>query len=95
VLMDLQMPEMDGFEATGAIRDPSPRVRNHDIPAIAMTAHAMKGDRERCLEAGMDDYVSKPVTALALNKILETYLSRETVSTVSAPKPEAPPAKAV
>ena len=74
VLMDVQMPEMDGFEATEVIRDPASRVRNHDIPVIAMTAHAMKGDRERCLEAGMDDYVSKPVTALALNKTLEKHL---------------------
>jgi CheY-like chemotaxis protein len=75
VLMDVQMPEMDGFEATGVIRDPTSRVRNHDIPVIAMTAHAMKGDREKCLEAGMDDYVSKPVTALALNKTLEKHLA--------------------
>ena len=61
VLMDVQMPEMDGFEATGVIRDPRSKVRRHDIPVIAMTAHAMKGDRERCLEAGMDDYVAKPI----------------------------------
>ena len=95
VLMDVQMPQMDGFEATGVIRDPASRVRNHHIPVIAMTAHAMKGDREKCLEAGMDDYVSKPVTALALNEILEKYLSGETVSTVPAPGPKVPPAHAV
>ena len=93
VLMDVQMPQMDGFEATGVIRDPASRVRNHRIPVIAMTAHAMKGDREKCLEAGMDDYVSKPVTALALNEILEKYLPGETVSTVPAPEPEVPPAE--
>jgi CheY-like chemotaxis protein len=93
VLMDLQMPEMDGFEATGVIRDPRSRVRRHDIPVIAMTAHAMKGDRERCLEAGMDDYISKPVTALALNDILEKHLPRDTVATVTAGKSEDAPAE--
>ena len=61
VLMDVQMPEMDGLEATQHIRDPQSAVRNHQIPIIAMTAHAMQGDRERCLEAGMNDYVTKPV----------------------------------
>jgi two-component system, sensor histidine kinase and response regulator len=61
VLMDVQMPEMDGFEATRVIRDPDSKVRNHKIPIIAMTAHAMKGDRQRCLKEGMDDYISKPV----------------------------------
>jgi PAS domain S-box-containing protein len=95
VLMDVQMPQMDGFEATWVIRDPASRVRNHHIPVIAMTAHAMKGDREKCLEAGMDDYVSKPVTALALNEILEKYLQSETVSTVPATGPRVPPAQAV
>jgi len=93
VLMDVQMPQMDGFEATGVIRDPASRVRNHHIPVIAMTAHAMKGDREKCLEAGMDDYVSKPVTALALNDILEKYLRGETVEAVPAQGPKVPPAE--
>ncbi len=74
VLMDVQMPEMNGFEATRIIRDPGSGVLRHDIPIVAMTAHALKGDRERCLEAGMDDYASKPVTALALSEILDRYL---------------------
>jgi len=74
VLMDVQMPEMNGFEATRIIRDPGSRVLRHDIPIVAMTAHALKGDRERCLDAGMDDYASKPVTPLGLSEILDRHL---------------------
>ena len=64
ILMDVQMPEMDGFDATAAIRASSGQTAH--IPIIAMTAHALKGDRERCLDAGMDEYVAKPIQAKQL-----------------------------
>ena len=60
ILMDVQMPRMTGFEATGAIRE-NERTRGGHIPIVAMTAHALKEDEERCLDAGMDAYVSKPI----------------------------------
>ncbi|MBT8342513.1 MAG: response regulator, partial [Desulfatitalea sp.] len=76
VLMDIQMPEMDGFEATRVIRDPASNVRDHRIPIMALTAHAMKGDREKCLKAGMDDYVSKPIQPNTLFKAIERLLAK-------------------
>ncbi|MEA2084194.1 MAG: response regulator [Thermodesulfobacteriota bacterium] len=60
VLMDVQMPEMNGFEATMAIREKEKETGEH-IPIIALTAHAIKGDKEQCLNAGMDDYIRKPI----------------------------------
>ncbi|MBF0397070.1 MAG: response regulator [Desulfobacterales bacterium] len=72
VLMDVQMPEMDGFEATRSIRDIGSKVLNHDIPIIAMTAHAMKGDENRCISAGMNDYISKPINPqIFIEKIIK------------------------
>jgi len=74
VLMDVQMPELDGFEATREIRHREIRTRTH-IPIVAMTAHAMTGDRERCLEAGMDDYITKPISAANLLKAIEALVT--------------------
>jgi CheY-like chemotaxis protein/HPt (histidine-containing phosphotransfer) domain-containing protein len=70
VLMDVQMPHMDGYEATAAIRQ-SEKVTGKHIPIVAMTAHAMKGDRERCLASGMDNYLAKPIHAHALYEMVE------------------------
>ena len=72
ILMDIQMPEMGGFEATALIRQKEERTGRH-IPIVAMTAHAMAGDRERCLDAGMDDYLAKPVAASALLEMVALH----------------------
>ena len=74
VLMDVQMPEMDGLEATRHIRSPDGGVANRRIPIIAMTAHAMQGDRNKCLQAGMNDFVPKPVSPQILAEALEKWL---------------------
>jgi CheY-like chemotaxis protein len=75
VLMDVQMPEMDGLEATASIRKKEEQSGKHQA-VIALTAHAMKGDEERCLAAGMDSYLSKPIRPQELDAILEGYLAR-------------------
>ncbi len=74
VLMDCQMPEMDGFEATHSIRDPASAVLDHDVRVIAMTANAFAEDRERCLAAGMNDFLAKPVTQKMLGEMLDKWL---------------------
>ena len=73
VLMDVQMPEMDGLDAAAAIREREQRTREHQ-PIVAMTAHAMKGDRERCLAAGMDGYVTKPIRPEDLWQAIEQFV---------------------
>jgi PAS domain S-box-containing protein len=70
ILMDIQMPEMDGLQTTRLIRDPSSEVPQHAIPIVAMTANAMKDDRDVCLEYGMTDYISKPFTIDILDKVI-------------------------
>ncbi len=83
VFMDVQMPEMDGMEATAAIREKEKNSGLHQ-PVIALTAHAMKGDRDKCLAAGMDGYLTKPIRPQELDEILEDYLARRSMSVKAA-----------
>src|SRR6185503_325760 len=75
VLMDVQMPELDGLAATGVIRERE-RARGGHIPIVAMTAHAMQGDRDRCLSAGMDEYLAKPIRPDELVELVERVADR-------------------
>jgi len=85
VFMDVQMPEMDGLEATAAIREKEKITGRHQI-VIAVTAHAMRGDREQYLAIGMDDYLSKPIRPQELDQVLEKYLALRAKSAYS-PEP--------
>jgi CheY-like chemotaxis protein len=75
VLMDCQMPLLDGYATTAAIRGGCEGVRNPRVPIVAMTANAVGGDRERCLAAGMDDYLAKPVQLAMLRVMIERHLA--------------------
>jgi CheY-like chemotaxis protein/HPt (histidine-containing phosphotransfer) domain-containing protein len=92
VLMDCQMPGRDGFETTALIRSPDSRVLNHEVPIIALTAYAMKGDRERCLTHGMDDYLSKPISISELSEKLRAWSRKigEKRQGAGRPGPRAP-----
>ena len=83
VFMDIQMPEMDGYQATAIIREQQERFAIH-VPIVAMTAHAMSGDREKCLAAGMDDYISKPISRDRLFAVIE-----QNSTSISSPSPSA------
>ncbi len=85
VLMDVQMPDMDGLEATERIRAADSTALNREIPIVAMTAHAMQGDREKCLKTGMNDYVSKPISPKALAEVLDKWLPKEAEEPASVP----------
>jgi two-component system sensor histidine kinase/response regulator len=76
VLMDCQMPIMDGYEATQRIRLPESKVLNRTIPIVAMTANSMEGDREKCMSVGMDDFISKPVNPIKLQEALKRWLPK-------------------
>lgn len=97
VLTDCEMPEMDGYELTRRIRDPLSGVLNPQIPVIAVTAHSLSGDREHCMAAGMDDYLSKPIRPDLLDKALtqwigagRSFVEGSTPDPVEALKPEPP-----
>lgn len=90
VLMDVQMPEMDGFTATAQIREAEQRTGGH-LLILAVTAHALQGDRERCLAAGMDGYITKPITATQLAEAIRGFFPGESVGTRKSHAHSAPP----
>ena len=95
VLMDVQMPVMDGFEATGRVREKEKATGGRHIPIIATTAHAIKGDRERCLGAGMDGYVSKPIDADELAEAIASHAPAHSRPAAAEHRRRPPPAPTV
>src|SRR5262249_39697196 len=89
IFMDCQMPELDGYEATAVIRQHEASTGQH-TPIIAMTANAMQGDREHCVAAGMDDYLSKPIQSAAVETVLQQWTSSH--GDAAAATPPSPPA---
>src|SRR5258707_10246208 len=93
IFMDIQMPEMNGYEATARIKEASVTAPVH-VPIVAMTAHAMSGDRERCLAAGMDDYISKPISMERLAQVIARNSKNEPVISATEETPAIVPAQA-
>ena len=82
VLMDLQMPEMDGIEATAAIRSREREAGVPRVPIVALTAHAMQGDRQRCMDADMDGYVAKPIKPVELFEVIDRVMAAVSTPTL-------------
>jgi CheY-like chemotaxis protein len=87
VLMDCQMPEMDGYEATRLIRQPDGGALDPTIPIIALTAHALEGDRDRCLAAGMNDYLTKPLDPKRLSEVIIQVMRNRRITPSAAAHP--------
>jgi CheY-like chemotaxis protein len=85
VLMDCQMPIIDGFEATRRIRSGASGSAAQEVPIVALTAHAMRGDREACLASGMDDYVVKPLDMARLQEVISVWLQQRATNPVQQP----------
>lgn len=93
VLMDLQMPELDGFGAAEVIRNPASACRNHLVPIVAVTAHGSVGYREQCVQCGMNDFLTKPFTAESLQSVLEKWLKTNGESAPPSPETSQPQAE--
>lgn len=95
VLMDVQMPNMDGLQAAKMIRDPGSTVLNHRVPIIAMTAHAMQSDKDRCMEAGMNDYLTKPIDPRALFEAVNRWIPNQLERGAADDKPKERPVSGI